>query len=627
MPSDTVERRLAAIFAADMVGFSRLMEADEDGTIARQKAHLKELFEPAIAEHNGRIVKTTGDGLLVEFASAVNAVQCAVAVQRGMGEREAGVAPDQRIDYRIGINVGEIVIDGDDILGDGVNVAARLEALADAGGICISDAVFRNVRGKTDIGFEDLGPQRVKNLAEPVTSYRVRLDPAAGGDVVSKRRSNRTPVYVAAAALVAVVAGVLLWQPWSSTIERASAARMKFPLPSKPSIAVLPFENLSKDKGQDFFASGITEDIITDLSKISGLFVVSQHSTRGYKGKVIKIRQVAEQLGVRYVLSGSVRRAGDKIRVTARLIDAIKGGHLWSGRYDRQVKDVFAVQSELTKRVVKAMAVTLKAREHDRVFQKYVTNIEAYDAWQRARKTVEVPRRKNIIKGEALFQRTIELDPKFAGGYAGLAFNYSVKARFRYGASREEDVKLALAYAKKAIEVDPEFAWSHIAMAGAHLAAGSHDAAVDAAGRALAIQPGGYETNLFMGFYLFWAMHSARAVKHLEFANKLNRQPAYRDLIFLGIAYVTDGKYAKAEAVLLRAQRLVGNVKQAGYYIFLVAAQVAQNKMAEARVTVSQLNRVHPEYRVSKFGNLKTFKSEAFKRQMVEWAVKAGIPE
>jgi TolB-like protein/class 3 adenylate cyclase len=338
MASDTVERRLAAIFAADMVGFSRLMEADEDGTIARQKACLSDVFEPAIDAHSGRIVKTTGDGLLVEFASAVSAVQCAVNIQRAMAEREGDVPEDRRITYRIGINVGEIVIDGDDILGDGVNVAARLEALAEPDGICISDAVFRNVRGKTDIGFEELGPQKVKNISEPVTSYRVLLDPEADGGVVTKRRSSRKPVYVVAAALVVAVAGVLIWQPWSPTIERASATRMKFALPAKPSIAVLPFENLSKDKGQDFFASGITEDIITDLSKISGLFVVAGRSTRAYKGKAIKVRRVAEELGVRYVLGGSVRRAGDKLRLTARLVDAIKGGHLWSGRYDRQVR-------------------------------------------------------------------------------------------------------------------------------------------------------------------------------------------------------------------------------------------------------------------------------------------------
>lgn len=629
MAEEKVQRRLAAIFAADMVGYSRLMEADEDGTIARQKAYLGELFDPAIAEHDGRIVKTTGDGLLVEFASAVSAVQCAVKIQRAIAEREAGVAVDRRIAYRIGINVGEIVIDRDDILGDGVNVAARLEALATPGGICVSDAVFRNVRGKTDLGFEELGPQKVKNLSEPVTSFRVLLDVNAAAGLVAKPHPRRRLTFAIAAVALAIVVGVgaLIWQPWSSSVERASAARMKFPLPTRPSIAVLPFENLSTDKGQEFFAAGITEDIITDLSKISGIFVVAGRSTRTYKGKAVRIQRVAEELGVRYVLSGSVRRAGDKLRITARLVDAIKGNHLWSGRYDRQVKDVFTVQTDVTRRVVRAMAVTLKSRERDRVFQKYVTNIDAYDVWQQARSIVEVPSRTNILKGEALFKRAIELDPKFAGGYAGLSFNHSVKARFGYGASREEEIKLAVALAKKAIEVDPDFAWSHIAMAGAHLAAGRHDAAVDAAERALAIQPGGYETNLFMGFYLIWAMRSAQAVKHLEVANRLNRVPVYRDITFLGIAYMADGSYAKAEAAFLRARKLVGKVVRGSFYCFLVAAQVAQNKMAEATLTVSTVKRNQPSYRVSKCGNLRTFKSKSFQRQLIEWAIKGGIPE
>ncbi len=627
MASERVERRLAAIFAADMVGYSRLMEADEEDTLARQKAHRKELIDPTIAEHNGRIVKTTGDGLLVEFGSAVDAVLCAVKIQRAMTEREAGVADDRRIAYRIGINLGEIVIDGDDIFGDGVNVAARLEALAAPGGIRIADVVFKNVRGKLDLGFEDLGSQMVKNIAEPVASYRVLLDPGAVGAVVTKRSRSRKPVFAIAAALAVAIAGIVWWQPWSSPLERASAERMKFRLPAKPSIAVLPFANLSRDKGQDFFADGITEDIITDLSKISGIFVVARHSTRGYKGKATNIRQIAEELGVRYVLSGSIRRAGTKLRITARLIDDIRGNHLWSGRYDRDVKDVFAVQSDVTKRVVKAMAVTLKAREHDRVFQKYVTNIEAYDAWQRGRAIVEVPRRKNILEGEALFKKTIELDPKFAGGYAGLSFNYSVKARFGYSSSRQEDVDLALALAKKAIQIDPTFAWSHIALAGAHLANGDHDAAVDAMQKALAIQPGGYETNLFMGFYFFFAGKAALAVKYCEIADNLNRVPTYRGLFFLGMSYFLNRQYAKSEAMWLKIIKTVGLVKHPSFHVNLAASKAALNKMDEAAAVVARFRRINPGFRMSKWHVLKTLKSVEYRRRIVRLAVKAGIPE
>lgn len=616
MADKRVQRRLAAIISADVVGYSRLVRDDEEGTVAAVKAAITGTFAPNIKSHGGRIFKLMGDAVLAEFPSVVDSVQCAVAVQKALS--------GNKLVFRIGINVGDVIVEGDDIHGDGVNIAARLESLAEPGGICISGKVMEEVRVKVKLGFEDLGAQKVKNIDEPVSAYQVLLNPDAAGSVVSKPRRMRQTVLAALAAVLIAVGAVAWWQPWLPSIEQASAKRMKFPLPAKPSIAVLPFTNLSNDEGQDFFAEGMTDDIITDLSKISDIFVTARHSTRGYKDNAVKSHQIAEELGVRYVLGGSVRRAGDKLRITAQLVDAIKGEHLWSERYDRKVEDVFAVQSEVTQNVVKAMAVTLKARERDRVFQKYVTNIEAYDVWQQARAAVEVPRRKNILKGEALFKKTIELDPKFAGGYAGLSFNHAVKARFGYSTSREEDVKQALALARQAIEVDSDFAWSHIALAGAYLANGNHDAAVDEAEKALAIQPGGYETNLFMGFYLYWAMQSERAIKHLETVDKLNRVPAYRDLIFLGIAYTTDRQYAKAETTLLRAQKLLGTVRHAGFYVYLSAAQVAQNKMAEAKETVSRLRRVSPDFRLSKMGNLRTFKSEAFQQQLTALAIKAS---
>ncbi len=631
-----MERRLSAILAADVVGYSRLMGQDEAGTLAALKKLRAELIDPKAAQHGGRTIKLMGDGILMEFGSVVDAVSFAVDVQCAMSTRNVDLPELQQILFRVGINIGDVIVEDDDIYGDGVNVAARLEGLAEPGGITISRNVRDQVRDKLQLNLEDLGEVRVKNIARPVRAFRVAMDEMAAAlstPVTARERPLQTStarfqLATAIGLLIVLISAALLWwQPWTSTIERASTERMKFALPAKPSIAVLPFENLSNDSDPTFFADGITDDIITDLSKISGIFVTARHSTRGYKDKAVKVRQIAEDLGVRYVLSGSVRRAADKLRITAQLIDAIEGDHLWSDRYDREVKDVFAVQSDVTRRVVKAMAVTLKARERDRVFQKYVTNIEAYDVWQRARATVEVPSRENILKGEALFKETIDLDPEFAGGYAGLSFNFSVKARFGFGTSQEADVEQALALARRALEVDPDFAWSHIAMAGAHLANGDHDAAVDAAEKALAIQPGGYETNLFMGFYLMWAGRSARSIEHLETANRLKRVPAYRDLIFLGIAYLTDSRYAEAEAALLDAQKLVGVVRNGGYYVLLAAAQVAQNKIAEAKETIARLHRIHPGYRLSNFANLRTFKSEAIKEQITAWVIKAGLPE
>ena len=300
MAKKKVIRKLVAILATDMVGFSRLMEKDEAGTVARQKAHRKRLIDPKIAKHNGRIVKSTGDGLLVEFASAVDAVQCAVEVQRAMSKLEADVPKERRIAYRVGVNVGDIIVEDDDIFGDGVNIAARLQMLAEPGGICVSRNVFNQVKNKVELGFADLGPQKVKNIEEPVPTYKVLLDPAAAGQVVPAKRISspvrRWATGAVAAALLIAVAGLLWWQPWRPTVERASIAKMAHPLPKKPSIAVLPFTNMSGDKEQEYFADGITEDIITDLSKISGLFVIARNSTFTYKGKSVKVRQVAQEL-------------------------------------------------------------------------------------------------------------------------------------------------------------------------------------------------------------------------------------------------------------------------------------------------------------------------------------------
>jgi adenylate cyclase len=330
-----VERRLAAILAADVAGYSRLMGADEEGTLERLKALRRELLDPKIAEHNGRIVKTTGDGLLVEFASVVDAVRCAVAVQQAMPERNTGVAADNRIELRIGINLGDVIVEGDDLYGDGVNIAARIEALTDAGGVFISNTVHDQVRDRLPFVFEDLGERQVKNITRPVRVYRVRPEglfpspPARAGEGSA----------------------------------RVGAAE-PLPLPDKPSIAVLPFQNMSGDPEQEFFSDGITEDITTALSKVRWFFVIARNSSFTYKGRAVDVKQVGRELDVRYVLEGSVRKAGSRMRVTAQLVDAVTGNHVWAERYDREIADIFVVQDEITERVVATIEPELYAAEH-----------------------------------------------------------------------------------------------------------------------------------------------------------------------------------------------------------------------------------------------------------------------
>ena len=424
-----MERRLAAILAADVVGYSRLMGADEAGTLAALKAHRSEFIDPKFAEHKGRIVKLMGDGVLVEFPSVVDAVECAVAVQQGMAERNADVPEDTRIVFRIGINIGDIIVEGDDIYGDGVNVAARLEGLAEPGGICISRTVFNHVQGKVDFGFDDLGEQEVKNIPEPVRVFKVLLDaPAAehtAAPAPAAKRSLRWPLAAASLVALVIVAGFALWQfPWEPREEPASVEAMAFPLPDRPSIAVLPFTNMSDDPNQEYFADGITEDLITDLTKISGLFVIARNSSFSYKDQQVKVRQVAEELGVRYVLEGSVRRAGDQVRINAQLIDATTGGHVWADRYDGTIEDIFALQDQVTQQIVTALAVSLSDEDEAQQTRHDTDNAEAHDAYLQGWAHYKLQTPAAFAEAIPFFEEAFQLDPNYAQAHAALASLY-----------------------------------------------------------------------------------------------------------------------------------------------------------------------------------------------------------
>jgi len=434
---------------------------------------------------------------------------------------------------------------------------------------------------------------------------------------------------VAAAAVLALVAGggAWWWQAQQSEVERADPAKMAYALPDKPSIAVLPFDNLSADKEQEYFSDGITEDIITDLSKISGLFVVARNSTFTYKGQPVKVRQVAEELGVRYVLEGSVRRADDKIRITAQLIDALSGNHLWAERYDRELKDVFSLQSEVARQVAKALAVTLKANENERLFQKYTASIDAYDVFLQARRTVDAPTKDNILRGEKLFSRVIELDPNFAGGYAGLSFNLSVQVRFQYSKSPSSDVSRAFDLAKKAVEIDRDFAWGHIALGGAYLAKGDPDGAVNAVAQALTLEPGGYEANLFMGFYLQFAGEPALAVEHLLLANRLSPVVTVRDLAFMAAAQLMNRNYTETVRLHTEMSRKFPHVKIPPIMVSRAAVYALLERPEEAAAVVKNLLETYPDFNLSQWKYGKLWKLEENRTRLYNAAKKAGVPE
>ena len=429
------------------------MGADEEGTLSALNSHLKDLIEPCIAEHQGRVVKTTGDGILVEFASVVDAVRCAIAFQEGMTVRSAGTPEDQRITFRVGVNLGDVIVQNDDLFGDGVNIAARLEGLAEPGRVVVSGMVHEIAWSKIDYSFDDLGPQRVKNISDPVRALSIRI--ASDGD-----------------------------QELSQELDEAPA------LPDKPSIAVLPFDNMSADPEQEYFSDGIAEDIITELSKISGLFVIARHSAFTYKGKSVTLKQVGRELGVRFVLEGSVRKAGNRLRITSQLINAETDHHLWAERYDRGIEDIFAVQDEVARKVAEALQVHLTPSESKLLGQARTDNLEAYEIYQHARKTPFPPTRTNIRRAQTAYQKVIEIDPTFVGGYAGKSMMHSMAILFSRSDDPDDDKKKAFEIARQAIELDPVFALSHCAMGFAYSAAGQHEEALVATRKAVELQPG-----------------------------------------------------------------------------------------------------------------------------------------
>src|SRR6478736_3553459 len=453
-----MERRLTAILAADVVGYSRLMGANESGTLAALDALRADIVNPKISEHQGRIVKLTGDGMLVEFPSVVNAVSCAAELQRGIRKRNAGAPQDQRIEFRIGVNVGDVIVQGEDIFGDGVNVAARLESIATPGGITISGPVRDHIGNRLDLAFEDMGEQTLKNIERPVRVYRVHLD---------------TPA----------VAG---------TKDKKSAS----PEGEKPAIAVLPFNNMSGDPEQEYFSDGITEDIITDLSKVSGLSVIARHSSFSYKGKPLKVQQIGRELGVDFMLEGSVRKAGGRVRVTGQLVNCKKGSHVLAERFDRDLTDIFAIQDEITRSIVEQLKVRLLPQEREAVEQIPTENIEAYTYCLRGRDFYRRYIKHYLQLGRRMFAKAVELDPLYARAYAGMA-NCDSFLRYYYRFDISTDSILALA--ATALSLDEALPEVHASRGFALLLAHRPDEAVAEFERAIALDPSSFEAHYLYG--------------------------------------------------------------------------------------------------------------------------------
>jgi adenylate cyclase len=618
-----MERRLVAIMAADMVGYSRLMGADEEGTIARQKTHRGELIDPTIAEHDGRIVKTTGDGLLVEFPSVVDAVRCTVAIQRAMVEREADVPEERRIRYRVGVNLGDIVIDGDDILGDGVNVTARLEGLAEPGGICIPRKVFHEIRNKLDVGYEFIGEQKVKNIGTPVPVYRVLLESDARGKVVGEGRLTRQQwkLGAVAAAMVAAVAVVAVWwQPWGRTVEPSSLARIAPPLPDKPSIAVMPFKNLSQDPAEDYLSEGFTEDIINALGRYQSLAVMTYNAVLPYRNQSLQPSEVGRNLGVRYLLEGSVRRAGKRVRVSARLTDVDSGRILWSDTFDDEKADIFAVQDTITQEIAGRLGTKVRKAEVKRSSAKQTDNLDAYDLVLKGRAQIARASRRGNREARHMFERAIELDPDYAAAYAWLARVHFQLAMDGWTEFPGEALNRADELATKALTIDPELVEAHRTLGRVYTAQVQLERAIIHIDSALALNPSDAEAYGDRGMILLWPGRLEEAATALETAFRFD--PNLRsDYVFAyGLALYSLGRHEDAITILERG------AARHRTYVFIPAVLVAAygqiGRMKEARRNAQIVKRLLPIFDEKTFG--KNFQKREHFDYLAEGLKKGG---
>ena len=555
MADPRAERRLAAILAVDAAGYSRLMGVDEEGTLTAFKAHRRELIDPKIAEHRGRVVKTTGDGVLVEFASAVDAVRCATEIQRAMAERNASIHENRRIEFRMGLNVGDVIIDEGDIYGDGVNIAARVEALAIPGSICLSDNAYQQMKGKLELDVSDMGERQLKNIAQPVRVYGVLLDVA--------------PVQVGPA------------------------------LPDNPSIAVLPFTNMSGDPEQDYFADGMVEDIITGLSRIKWLFVIARNSTFTYKGSGIDVKKVGRELGVRYVLEGSVRKANKTFRVTAQLIDAASGNHIWAEHYDRIVDDVFAVQDDIALSVMGAIEPSLRMAEAERVKRKRPDSLDAYDLCLQAQANAYSATPDKVNKALVLLRQAISRDPDY-----GLAHAYAEMCHhslFLRNGFHPEDRAASVRYGETAIAKGADDALA-LTLGGFCLGMDKHDrlAAIAAFETALAISPSSAATYIFGGVVLSWGGDADRAIEWSERGLRLSPFDPGR---FSALLSLSRGKFQRGqfeEAAGFARKAVQFNPSFSMCHILLAAALAKLGRIDEAKAAAARALELQPTFRISR---------------------------
>jgi TolB-like protein/class 3 adenylate cyclase/Tfp pilus assembly protein PilF len=678
MTTQEVKRKLAAILSADVKGYSRLMGENEEST-ARTLNTYKEVMTGLIQVHHGRVVDASGDNVLAEFASVVDAVRCAVEIQKELKTRNAELPENRWMEFRIGINLGDVIEDGEQILGDGVNIAARLESLSEAGGICISGTAYDHVENKLSLGYEYLGEQAVKNIAKPVRVYRVLMEPEALGKVIGEKKPRqwqRATISLVVAVIV-VAAAVMTWKfyffpapqkeivskekvavpqlekpsfiippsaepaskekvppqivekpsmvmtPAPPKVEVAIKEKMAFSLPDKPSIVVLPFTNLTKDPTQEPFCDGLSEEIITALSKIPQLFVIASNTTFTYKGKPVKVKQVSEELGVRYILEGSVRRAGDRIRITAQLIDALKGHHLWAERYDRDLKDLFAVQEDITKRIITAVHVELTDGEMARVLAKGTSNLHAYlkateGMWHILQSTKE-----GVLRAQQLAEEAISLDPNYAYAYMTLGFAHGVSVWLGISPSPAESMKRCIELMQKAVALDDSSGEAHAGLGYWLVLARQYDKAVAEGERGMALEPNSAGVLHNYASILTYVGRREEAIPLFREALRLNPRPPNAYYRQFGIALRDSGQYD--EAIALQKKAIEREPNDTLAYIVLASSCALAGREEEARAAAKELLRVNPAFSLERLAKTTPHKDREVAERFIEALRRAGL--
>jgi len=577
------QRRLSAVLAADVAGYTARMERDTEGTVAAWQTARSDVINPVVAEHSGKIVKLTGDGFLAEFSTVLDAVNCAVLLQQGLASGE--------LEFRIGVNLGDVIDDGEDIHGEGVNIAARIEALAEPSGICISGSVYEQIRNRVDYPFQDFGEHNVKHVSAPVRVWRW-----------SSGERSVAPVTEAAA------------------IENLA-------LPDKPSIAVLPMDNVGADPEQEYFSDGITEDIITELSKISGLFVIARHSVFVYKNQSVTLKQIGQDLGVRYVLEGSVRRAGNRLRVSAQLIDTGNDQCLWAERYDRELEDIFEIQDEVARNVAQSLKVVLKPEEGESIARAPTENIEAYEFYLRTRSSLWPPTRDNLLAARSAYHRITEIDSTFAGGHAGQSMTYSFTVAFGLSEDPTGDAEQALQLANLAVSLDDSFAIAYSALGLAFIAAGRHEESLANSRLAVAMQPGNSDVQLFSAFCCLYAGLFGDAYAAISTALRLD--PQYVNgpyLNVLGIICFCAERYQESIENFKRNMDRGGPIGPPAL-AFRTASYSATGDTAAAQASAQELLGFFPAFTVSGFRMPTLFRNEADAEKVLRELRNAGLPE